>query len=224
MKRALLTAALLGCMIVPVTASADVGAGIRVSSFGFSGDLDIGASKWITVKVGYSGINYGREVTDTDVRYDGRMSINAATAIIDWNVFAGGLHLSAGAVSGGPKVDVTGTPTNGTYTFNGTTYQADDIAALNGTIVMGNGVAPYFGLGWGNVVGSNHSLTLLFDLGAIHTGAAKATLNVTCNASVPSATCDQIISDANAEKADLENKAGKYRWYPVVSIGLGIKF
>jgi len=216
--------ALLFSSVIPQWAHADVGAGLRVSTLGFGADIDISATKWATVRVGYHGINYGREYTDTDVTYDGKIKTSVASAIVDWNVFAGSLHLSIGAVSSGPKVDLIGRPTGGTYTFNGNTYQASDIGSLTGTIKIGKSVAPYIGFGWGNVVSDKHSLSFLFDVGAIHTGTISTTLNVNCNPSLPSATCDQITADANAERADLEDKASRYRWYPVLSLGLGVKF
>jgi len=207
-----------------LTASADIGAGLRVSTLGFGADLDISATKWATVRLGYHGINYGREFTDTDVTYDGKIKVSAVSAIVDWNVFGGGLHLSVGAVSNGPKIDLTGRPTSGTYTFNGNTYQASDVGSASGTITVGKSVAPYIGFGWGNVVSDKHSLSFLFDIGAIHTGTITTTLNVNCNPSLPTMTCDQLTADANAERVDLESKASRYRWYPIIGIGLGIKF
>lgn len=223
MKRiAIITSlSLLGVVSV---AQAEVGAGLRVSTLGFGADIDISATKWATVRLGYHGINYGREYTDTDVTYDGKIKTSIASAIVDWNVFAGSFHLSLGAVSNGPAVDLTGRPTSGTYTFNGNTYQASEIGSVTGTIKIGKSAAPYVGLGWGNVVSEKHSLTFLFDIGAIHTGTITTTLNVNCNPSLPSATCDQITADANAERADIDDKASRYRWYPVLGIGLGIKF
>jgi len=217
------TAIVVACLWCSV-ANAEVGVGVRVSTFGFGADLDVGASKWATFRLGYHGINYGREFTDTNVTYDGKIKISAVSGIVDWNAFGGGLHLSVGAVSNGPKINVVGRPTNGTFTFNGNTYQASEVGSVSGTITVGKSVAPYVGFGWGNVVSDKHSVTFLFDAGAIHTGAITSSLVVSCNPSLPSVTCDQLTADANAERADLETKASSYRWYPVVGVGFGVKF
>jgi len=224
MKRFLLPA-IAGLGLLPVApADADIGAGVRVSTLGFGADIDFSASKWATIRVGYNGINYGREFTDTNVTYDGKIKISTVSAIIDWNVFAGGFHVSVGAASNGPKVDLVGRPTNGTFTFNGNTYQASDIGSATGSIYIGKSVAPYVGLGWGNAASDKHSLTFLFDIGALHTGSISTTLAVSCNPALPTATCDQLTTDAHTEKTDLETKASRYRWYPVVGLGVGVKF
>ena len=204
--------------------AAEVGAGLRLSTFGFTGDLDVRAGKWATIRLGYHGLNYGRDVDETSVHYQGNLVISAASLIVDWHTSADGFHMSVGAVSNGPKVNITATPTNGTYTFNGTTYQAADVGSATGTITMGKSLATYVGLGWGSAVSKRRPISFLFDIGAIHTGPPSTTLNVTCNSSLPSAQCDQLISDADAEKADLEDKAGRYRWYAVVSLGVGLRF
>jgi len=221
---------LIGSLIVIISAvttehaNADVGMGIRVSTFGFTGDVDFTATPWATIRVGYHGLNYSREYNETSVLYSGKVTINAASAIADWNVFRGGFHLSLGAVSNGPKIDVIGMPTNGTYTINGTTYQASDVGSLSGRVNVGKSMASYVGFGWGNPASEKSRVTFLLDAGAIHTGTISATLNVTCNPALPIQTCDQLTSDAMAEKTKLEDKASKYRWYPVISLGIGIRF
>lgn len=224
MKCGLVLSLFLLSTLFCVQAGATVGAGVRVSTFGFTGDVDFSATPWATIRAGYHGLNYSREYNETSVLYNGNVKINAVSAIVDWNVFAGGFHLSLGAVSSGPKIDVIGMPTNGTYTINGNTYQASDIGSLTGRINVGKSVASYVGLGWGNAASNQSRITFLLDAGAIHTGAINTTLNVICNASLPAQTCTQLTDDAMAEKGKLEGKASKYRWYPVISLGIGVRF
>ena len=227
MNKQWVTSIVAASVLLSTTASAAttaIGAGVRVSTFGFGADIDVGLSKWATFRIGYHGLNYGKQITDTNVSYDGKLTISAVSAIVDWNLFAGGFHVSLGAVSNGPRIDVVGTPTNGTYTFNGVTYQASEIGSLTGTIKLGKSVVPYIGLGWGNAASNQHSVTFLVDVGAIHTGTAAAAINVSCSAGVPTTACAQITADANVEKTDLEKKMRSYQWYPVVGIGFGVKF
>lgn len=49
---------------------------------------------------------------------------------------------------------MTGTPTNGTYTLNGNTYSAASVGSVGGPVAVGNKVAPYLGIGYGNVSGA----------------------------------------------------------------------
>lgn len=205
-------------------AEAGTAAALRVGTFGYGLDFDVGITETLNLRLGYNGFNLSRTIDDTDVRYDGKLKISSASAIIDWHAFHGGFHLSLGAVSKGPKIDVTGTPTGGTYEINDHTYTAAQVGSLSGTVKMGDSIAPYIGIGWGNTVDKGNRFTFLFDLGVIHTGSPKATLNVTCGAGVPTNVCDQIRSDVAAEKVDLENEVDSYKWYPVVALGVGIRF
>ncbi len=216
--------ALVLCGLISSPAMADVNfaTAVRVGSFGYGADFDIGLTKSVNVRLGYNTFSLSRTINDTDVTYDGTFKIGAASAIFDWHVFNGGFRLSAGAVQKGPKIDVVGKPAaNGKFEFNGNTYDTADIGSANGTIKIGSSTAPYVGIGWGNTVDKEDRITLLLDLGAIHTGSPKVDLNFTCN-NLPN--CSTFDQDIAAEKADLEDKAKKYEWYPVINLGLAVRF
>lgn len=221
-----LSAALLGGLFANV-AMADVAVGVRATTFGFGGDVDIGMfSNRVALRLGYNGLNYSKTITDSDVTYNGKLKISAASAIVDWHVFNGGFRVSLGAVQHGPKVDVVGTPNNGTYTINGQTYTAAQLGSLTGTVKMGSSTAPYIGIGWGNAVDQSDRVTFLFDLGVIHTGSPKATLNAPCTAAIAAQPngCVVLQQNLDAEKADLENEVSSYEWYPVVGLGFAVRF
>jgi hypothetical protein len=207
------------------TASHAAAVAVRGGTFGYGADLDFGLTETINLRLGYNTFSLNRTVDDTDVTYDGKLKISSASAIFDWFAFHGGFHLSAGAVQQGPKIDITGVPSgSGTYELNGHTYTASEIGSIKGSIKVGDSAAPYVGIGWGNTVDAGNRFTFLFDIGAIHTGKVKTSLDVTCNASLPPMTCTQLQSDANAEKTDLDNKVTGYEWYPVVALGFAVRF
>lgn len=207
------------------TADASVAGAVRAGSFGYGVDFDIGLSDDFNVRLGYNALSYNRTVDDTDVRYRGKLKISSPSAIVDWHAFHGGFRIAAGLVDKGPKVDIVGTPAaNNTYELNGHVYTASQVGSITGNIKVGDSVAPYLGIGWGNAVDREGRVSFLFDLGVIHTGKPKTTLTVACNAGIPTATCAQLQNDANAEKADLEDSYDKYDWYPVISLGLAVRF
>lgn len=210
-------------------AMAEVGMGIRGGTFGYGLDFDVGVTDHLALRVGYNYLDYNQTVTDTDVRYDGKLKISSVSGFLDWHPFAGGFRLSLGAVGSGPKVDVVGTPTaSGTFELNGNTYTTAQIGSLTGQIKVGNSVAPYVGIGYGNVPRGRHPVTFLFDLGAIYGGTPKVSLTATCSSSLTAQQCaalqSQLDTDVAAEIARLENNVNEIKWYPIVSIGLGIRF
>ena len=227
-KRTLVLSLALVSAVFTTNATAEIALGARVSTFGFGGDVDFGwLDNQLALRLGYNALSYHRSIDDTDVNYDGTLKTNAASAILDWHVFKGGFRISVGAVEHGPKADVVGKPNaNGTYRINGTTYTASQLPTLTGTVKMGSSTSPYIGIGWGNAVDTANRWTFLADLGVIHTGSPKATLNAPCTAAIAAQPngCAILQQNIDAEKADLEHELDNYKWYPVIGLGVAYRF
>jgi hypothetical protein len=223
----LLGTALMGCLLSS-SAMADVAIGARAGTFGFGAELAFGLTESLNLRLGYNTLSYDHTLDETDVTYDGTLEIGAASAIVDWHVFNGGFRLSAGAVQKGPTIDVIGKPTGGSYEIGDNTYTAAEIGSLSGSVEMGDSVAPYIGIGWGNPVDEAGRFTLLLDIGAIRTGAPTATFSATCGASLNATQCGQLQAELNAdiaaEIAEFEDETQDLDWYPVVNVGFAIRF
>lgn len=217
---------LLSALFAAHTASADMGLGIRAGTLGGGVDFNIGMTESLALRLGYNYLTYDQTVEDTDVRYDGTLDVSSFSALLDWHVAGSGFRFTLGAVSNGPKIEVEGTPTGGTYTIGNNTYTASQLGSLQGEIKIGNSVAPYVGLGYGNVVSEKHRVTFLFDLGAIYGGTPDVELRAVCGSAAPpgSPLCNQIQADTQAEVQELKNEASTVEWYPVINIGIGIRF
>jgi hypothetical protein len=210
-------------------AKAAVGMGVRVGTLGYGADLDIALSKKFNVRLGYSAFSIAREIEDTDVVYDGDLKLSNASLVIDWHPFASGFRLSLGAMGPGLSVDVVGKPTGGTYEIGDGVYTASQIGAVSGQLKWGNTASPYIGLGWGNVPSKNHRVTFLFDLGAIYAGKPTATITASPNcAGLTAPQCANLTtrlqSDVALEQREFESDASELQWWPVVQIGLGVRF
>ncbi len=147
---------------------------------------------------------------------------------MDWHPFAGGFRLSIGAIAAGPKIELNGTPNSGqTVEINGRDYNAAELGSLRGEIETGNSVAPYVGLGWGNYAGKNNRVTFLVDIGAMYGGDPDVTLTAVCgpqaNTTVPGG-CARLQNDVDTESRELRDEVTSVKWYPVINIGIGIRF
>ena len=223
------TALLLACLAVPSAASAaspDFAVAVRAGTPGVGLDLDLGISPSFGMRVGFAGFNINHTVNTSDVDYDGRLKLRTITGLLDWYVFQGGFHLTAGIAGNGTKLDVVGQPNQGSYTINGTTYTSSQLGSLNGELKFGNSVSPYVGLGWGNPAGENGRVHFLFDVGAIYGGTPSVSLTANCGPAAPpgSALCNEIQSNVATEERKLVSKADILRWYPVVSLGIAVRF
>ena len=222
-------ALVLACLAVPTVSSADnadFAIALRGGTPGVGLDLDLGISPSFGLRVGFAGFNVSRTIDTSDVDYDGRLKLRTVTGLLDWYVFEGGFHLTAGIAGNGTKLDVVGEPSQGSYTINGTTYSSSQLGSLNGQLKFGNSVSPYVGLGWGNPAGEGSRFHFLFDVGAIYGGTPTVSLSAQCGPAAPpgSALCNEIQSNVTTEQQKLVSKADILRWYPVVSLGIAVRF
>lgn len=206
---------------LPTMSAQAAGLGLRAGTMGVGGDLSFALAPSVSVRLGVSGLNYNTTVDKTEVRYDGKLKLSNVSALLDWNV-AGPFRLTAGLVGGGSKIDVTGTPTGGQYTLNGTTYNAADVGTLTGDVKPGRSTAPYLGIGFGNV--ARKGLGFYADLGVIFQGSPKARLSATCDAATPPALCTQIQTDLLQEQQRLQDDLNSFKYYPVANVGVSYGF
>lgn len=218
----------LACFAAPASLAAtpDVALAVRAGTPGVGLDLDLGLSPSFGVRVGFAGLDVDHSLTTSDVDYNGRLKLRTFTGLLDWYVFRGGFHLTAGVAGNGTKLDVVGQPSQGSYTLNGTTYSSSQLGSLNGELKFGNSVAPYIGFGWGNPAGEDSRLHFLFDVGAIYGGTPSVSLTAQCGPAAPpgSALCSEIQSNVGSEEQRLRHKASILEWYPVVSLGVAVRF
>ncbi|MGH8170416.1 MAG: hypothetical protein ACRETJ_07765 [Steroidobacteraceae bacterium] len=209
-----------------VAATPDLAVAVRAGTPGIGLDLDLGLSPMLGVRLGYSAFDIDHSIDTSDVDYSGKLKLSTGTALLDWYPFAGVFHLTAGAALNGTKLDVVGRPSTGTYTINGTTYSSSQIGSLTGQLKFGNSVSPYVGFGWGKPTGTNGRIHFLLDVGAIYGGTPSVSLDAQCGPAAPpgSAACDQAQADVATEQEKLRHKADILRWYPVVSLGIAVRF
>jgi hypothetical protein len=204
------------------TSFADTSVGVSVGTLGGGIELAHAFSDKVGFRVAAYGLNYNTTETHESVDYDATLKLESARLLLDWFPFASNFRLSAGAMYNGNNLTLDGRPApGGTFTFNGNTYSSSDIASVNGKVDFTK-AAPYVGLGYGRPVGKGFSFA--GDLGVLFQGSPNSTLSATCGPATPAPTCAQIQSDVAAEQNKLNDDMSKYKFYPVVSIGLAYVF
>ncbi len=171
------------------------GIGVRAGTTGLGADLGWGMAPTLGARVGLSAMNFNTHVDTSSARYDGKAKLLNLSALLDWSP-AGPFRVSGGLVAHANKVDVSAQG-----------------GALSGTVKPERSVAPYLGVGYGNVW--TRGVNFTFDLGVILQGSPKADL--TCAAPVTPAQC------ANEERR-IEDELKKYKYYPVLNLGITVGF
>jgi hypothetical protein len=197
------------------------GAGLRIGTTGLGADFGWELAPTLGARIGVSGGQYNTHVDSGDVRYDSKLKLANANFFLDWSPL-GPFRITAGIIPNNNKIDVTGEPQGGTFTFNGNTYTAAQIGSLTGEVKPGTSAAPYLGIGYGNVW--TRGVNFYFDLGVMFQGSPKATLNLTCGPAATPGQCAQAQGDVAAEQARLEDNLKKFKYFPVANIGITIGF
>jgi hypothetical protein len=217
MKRIALTAALLACSL---PALADTTAAAKVSTLGAGVDFAMPLTETIDIRLGLNAFNksFSRSSASANglsTNYAGKINLNSWEALIDWHPWSGSFRLTGGLIYNGNKVSMTAVPQAGTINVGGRTIIIPPTGGTVNAEVSFQKAAPYLGIGYGSVA-KDTGLSLAADLGIMFQGRPMA--NVTSNIAGVTA------ADTTQANSDLNNAMKSFRYYPVVSVGLGYTF
>lgn len=162
--------------------------------------------------------------TAGNIDYSARAQFRSADGYVDLFPFTGSsFRLTGGVLVNDDKAEGDGMYQQGTITADGQTYN------LAGQSVHGRirypAVMPYFGLGFGHKT-TTKGFSMFGDIGVAF-GRPHVDLSYNTNAVTASLPAD-VISAANAqldsERNDLQSKVDKYRFFPVIKVGVSYRF
>jgi hypothetical protein len=217
------------------TPFSSVGLGVKVSLLGAGIEAAVPLSRRSNLRGGFNAFSYDRGFSKDGVAYAGQLGFRSAEAHYDWFPFGHSFHLSPGVLLyNGNQISANASVAAGqTFTLNGTTYSSDPADPVTGTgKVDFKKAGPMFTLGWGNLLPRGHGrISVPFEIGAIYTGSPQASLNLAGSACDSSgANCSAIASNPSiqsnvvAEQNRLNTDMAAFKFYPVISLGFGVKF
>lgn len=182
---------------------------VHVSTLGGGVAVAFPVGDTLDARLGFNAFSRSFSHTTTNqggtVNNDARLKLATYELLADWHLFNGITHLTAGVMYNNNKVELNAV---GSYVINGTTYNTP----MNAAITF-NKVAPYLGFGWSGQA-KNTGWSFKSDIGVLFQGAPKATLTAPGVAAADLATQEASVNDS------LKN----FKYYPVVSFGIGYAF
>jgi hypothetical protein len=210
-----------------------VGIGVKVSTFGIGGEVAVGISHRSNVRVGFNAFSYGHTFDKDGVTYKGDLKLRSAQATYDIFLLKG-LHISPGVLFyNGNQVSANASVPGGqSFTLSNTNYVSDPADPIVGTGKLTvYKAAPMLLFGIGNLVPRSRHFSTSFEIGAAYQGPPRVTLNLSGSACDSTGLfCRSISSDPTiqsniaAEQTKLNKSASPYKFYPVLSFGIGYKF
>lgn len=210
---------MLAVLALPGLAQAsDFGLDAHAGTLGFGAELNYTITPYFTARVDLNRYNYTYTGTKEQVDYNFDLRLKSYSGMLDWHPFAGVFRVTAGVFSNKNEIDAVAVP-QGSYTINGHTYTAAQVATLYGTISF-DPTVPYFGFGWTSNGSTETGLGVSLDLGVLFQGSPKVQLHAT-GAGTHNAT---FQSDLAVEQGKVQNDVNNYKTYPVIALGLSYRF
>ena len=211
-----------------------IGIGVKVSTLGVGIEAATPLAGKLNVRGGFNMFRYSRPFTDSGIQYDGQLHFQSAEAHLDWFPF-GGFHVSPGILfyNGNEVTATASVPGGQTFSVGGTTYESDPAVPVSGTGKLNFvKVSPSIMLGVGNLIPRNgRHFSFLFEAGAAYQGSARVALNLAgnvCNTSGlfcrPISGDPTVQANIQAQQVKIKNDVNPYRFFPVVSMGVGFNF
>jgi hypothetical protein len=209
-----------------------IGVGVKVSTLGIGGEVAVAVSHRSNVRVGFNAFSYGDTFSKDGVTYKGTLDLRSAQATYDV-FFLKEFRISPGIlIYNGNKLTANASVPGGqSFTLSNVNYLSDAADPVTGTGKLTvYKAAPMVLVGFGNLVPRNKHFSASFEIGAAYQGPPRVTLNLGGSVCDPTGlNCRSISSDptiqANvvSEQAKLNKSASPYKFYPVLSFGVGFK-
>ncbi len=232
-------------LLVSVNATAyDFGVGVKGGTTGAGVDLSMTLTDTINVRFSTTRYDFGSSSENINIddgqnqaQFDSELAMDfgATGLLLDWYVFDGTFHVTAGIMKNNTTMNFSG-DLNGTVTFNGEQYDAQNDfvdSTISGDVSLGDSFEPYFGIGWGRKASSDSGFSLSVELGVMLLSPSVDLTAPTIDASYvdpnnPGNTQaqNQANLDANVQDAEDEVKAdiADLEMWPVFSVGLNYAF
>ena len=155
-------------------------------------------------------------IEEDDIDFDVVLPSPSLAALLDLHPGGRGFRLSAGALYFGRVPGIEGTPTE-TVELGNSEYTPAEVGKIRGSLGTSR-FAPYFGLGFGNALGSNFSFA--FDLGVAFHGTPEFNYEATGPASSDARFRSDLLDEAKLVNDDLPGAAAVY---PILNLGFGFQ-
>jgi hypothetical protein len=212
-----------------------VGVAVTGGSFGVGLAAAVRVHEKVNIRGQFNFFSFSHdfENTDDNITFNGDLKMRSINAYVDYFPFGGGFHISPMfQLSNTSKVTLAST------IAGGKTFDVDDVSYMSSPsnpVKVAGGVSlksgkPGVVLGWGNIAG-HRRVTVPFELGVVFSSAPVATMSFTgtiCQTN--GSNCRDAGNDATfqsrvrAEEADLNDTIKPFRFYPVLTLGVGFRF
>lgn len=192
--------------------------GARIGTAGAGGDLTLGCSDTVNLRlIGQFG-TYTYEDTVDEADYDIDFKFSNIGLVLDFHPGGGEFRVSAGIFHNGNDLSGRARPTDN-VDLGGVDFPPQLVGTLKADVDF-SPVAGYVGIGFGNAVGDRR-VTVSLDLGLLFFAAPEFDLS----ADGPLAGNRFFEAQLRKEEQDIEDEfVSRAHWWPMLALGLSVRF
>lgn len=177
----------------------------KVSTNGYGIELGYRFNDYLAVRGGINKGSYDYSGTDSGIDYQYTLDFDNNPVLLDWHPLGGVFRLTAGVVNNNNQL---------TGRASGLLDVGGAAATTVTTDITFKKASPYVGLGWGGLPAKKSGLGFSFDIGVLMHGSPTARITAP---GVPEV-------NRAAEEAALNDEIKDFKYWPVISFGLGYTF
>lgn len=172
---------------------------------------------WLGAHAEIEGFGFSKTINIDGGDYDGHIGLLQGGVYLDlFPISSSGFRITAGALMNNDEVKATAVETSDNTFKIGSTF-VPAVGPAPSAKARFPHVMPYIGIGYGHQP-ANKGFGFTFDIGAAY-GQPKVDYFVP-------AVYNSVVSPADIaeEEAEITSKVNKFRWYPVIQLGLAYRF
>jgi hypothetical protein len=189
----------------------------KAGTLGYGGELTAKIRSDVNARVGINTLDWDFDGDVAGIDYDMGLDLSSFTALVDWFPFNGPLRITSGVIVMNNELGLRARGSSGELEGIGDgTYDWANVGTLFGDASVDD-VAPYIGIGWGNILDKSKRWGFYSDFGVAFTQSPDVSLS-------SSGTAPGLALDLLREQTDIEDELEPFKYYPVLSAGFFIRF
>lgn len=211
----------------------EVGVGVKAGTVGTGVDLTVALTRTINARLSLTNVDIDDQDETITVGDDGAegdldaelgLDFGANALLIDWHVFNGTFHLTAGMMRHTGKADFSGALVSG-ITIDGQDLDPSDFSSeIGGDVELADSFQPYLGFGWGRKAGDGGGISVTIDIGVALLDP-KVSLEATVNGGGANALSQsELDSRLRGLEDDAEGDLDDLEAWPIVAFGINYAF
>jgi hypothetical protein len=203
-------------------AQAGIGADVTAGTPGVSGSLHFQVTPFVTLRGSYNFFEFDFDEQEIeDILYDAAVDFSQVGGFVDVHPFMNGFTVTGGVLLGERRVDLNATPTEGVE-IGGFVFRPEEVGSLEGHASFGD-TSYYAGIGWDSTTHGLMPVSFVVRAGVAMTDSPSVVMRNVGGIDDPmiQAEIDRALQD---EIAELESDFEDFRFFPMLSVGIGVGF